>query len=685
MKCFAALLTAVAMNVLIAFPSQAAELPKIIPVAACQKAPAIDGVIGDDEWKDARPIEFDLAVLQIKTQAISKRACTLRVMNSANGLYVALSIPDDTVNKTLSPLDIDFAMLAFCRGKELASGDDRKTVGPGIYIDKHITTPGKDADDKQQDGQGALTQAKGVCTVEWAFPLDSGDVEDFRAKPGDSLVFNLAYFDAFQPDLKNTQIGAAYEGGLDRAANWGSLQLASKVQDDGGTAFKGPTWIDELFKGFRSLPSNRLRLTESVQITASPQPVVKALVEYKYRDPKGNETIGKAKLYLPASVGKAKQQIPLYYAAGYELDDNSALAQVARGAVVVTPRELPANPLVRTVNPDAALLHIARSLPFVDDARVVIAGGSAGGYITLMLAAETFPLAGAAPDVPPINWGYNAAYFLQRERQPAGAPTDPNAPKVPVFDVIVPIVKQALGVFGTDTNSSVYFANSPLAHLPTVTCPVSVYWSTADMLVPIDQVGSQWIRPFDPQAFPQGFTMDREKLTTLAEGHKRLTDVLKELDYELFVVSEATITQQLADAQGSKLPVDFGNSVTKQWSITILDEGAPTPLLGHLKYAVPRAHKTFLDRVTAAKISPRQLTAIKLERLMERYAGKEWLPAGLVHLDHPEIERADVLRGLTTYVAAGPENAQTLAALYGKLPATRKVLPGEVVDRLLKK
>lgn len=685
MKPFAALITAVAIHVVTQSQAHAAELPKLIPVTACQKAPTIDGVIGEDEWKGAESIEFDLAILQVKTQAISKRKTRLRVMNSANGLYVALTVPDETVNKTLSPLNIDFAMLAFCRGKELAAGDDRKTVGPGIYIDKHVTTPGKDADDKQQDGKGAMTQSQGVCTVEWAIPLDSGDAEDFQARPGDSLRFNLAYFDAFQPDLKETQIGTAYEGGLDRAAAWGTLQLAAKVQHDDGAAFKGPTWVDELFKDFRSLPSNRLRLTESVQVASSPQEVVKALVEYKFRDPKGHETIGKAKLYLPAGVVKAKQPLPLYYAAGYELDDNSALAHVARGAVVVTPRELPANPLVRTVNPDAALLHIARSLPFVDDARVVIVGGSAGGYITLMLAAETFPLAGAAPDVPPINWGYNAAYFLQRERSPARATADANAPKVPVFDVIVPIVKQALGVFGDDTNSAVYFANSPLAHLPTITCPVSIYWSTADMLVPIDQVGSQWVRPFDPQAFPEGFTMKRNELTTSEDGQKRFTDVVKEQDYELFLVPEATIARQLADAQESKLTVDFRNSSTKQWSITILDEGAPTPLLGHLKHAVPRTHKTFLERVTKGKISPGQLTPIKLERLMDRYAGKEWLPAGLVHLDDPEIERADVLRGLTTYVTAGRENVQAFSELYGKLSAVQKVLPDEVVNRLIKR
>ena len=53
---------------------------------------------------------------------------------------------------------------------------------------------------------------------------------------------------------------------------------------------------------------------------------------------------------------------------------------------------------------------------------------------------------------------------------------------------------------------------------------------------------------------------------------------------------------------------------------------------------------------------------------MDRYAGKEWLPSRLKHLDFPESERADVVRGLRTYVLAGPANARRFAELYSQLP-----------------
>src|SRR5262245_8562961 len=204
-------------------PCQAADLPKTIPSAPCRTAPTIDGVIGDEEWKDARALDFELAMVQVNPVAVvKKRACRLWVMNSTNALYLALRVPDETVNSTFSPLDMDFVMLAFCRGKDVSAGDDRKALGPGIYVDKHVLRPGKDEDDKQQDGLGGMTHDKGACSFEWAIPLDSGDDNDIRVKPGDKLRFNLVYFDGFRPELKNTQLGGVYGPDLNHAAKWGT-------------------------------------------------------------------------------------------------------------------------------------------------------------------------------------------------------------------------------------------------------------------------------------------------------------------------------------------------------------------------------------------------------------------------------------------------------------------------------
>src|SRR5207249_2808118 len=130
-------------------PGRAGELPATIKASPCRTAPTIDGILDEKEWKDAPVIEFDLKMVRLNPPGTSSRVCELRVMNSANALYVALRVPDDTVNSSLAPLDVDAAILAFCRGKEVNPGDDRKVIAANLYRDKHVVGPGKDADDPQ--------------------------------------------------------------------------------------------------------------------------------------------------------------------------------------------------------------------------------------------------------------------------------------------------------------------------------------------------------------------------------------------------------------------------------------------------------------------------------------------------------------------------------------------------------
>ena len=258
-----------------------------------------------------------------------------------------------------------------------------------------------------------MTRNKGICTFEWALPLDSGDKDDLSAKPGDSFRFNVCYFDALQLPLTKTRMGGGFGVHLDKADEWGTLRLAANVLDDGGTAFQNPAWVKaiaERLKRFGPRPG----VTSETLIPGSTPAAARVHVSYTYRDHEGKEKEAKAKLYLPDVIHAPESaRYPLFFAAGYELADGAEQEYLTRGWLVASPRELETNPLIRTTNPDVALLHLARSLPWVDDARVVIGGGSAGGWMTLMLAAETFPLAGAAPDVPPVNWGYNGALSLQ--------------------------------------------------------------------------------------------------------------------------------------------------------------------------------------------------------------------------------------------------------------------------------
>ena len=262
--------------------------------------------------------------------------------------------------------------------------------------------------------------------------------------------------------------------------------------------------------------------------------------------------------------------------------------------------------------------------------------------MTLMLAGETFPLAGATPDVPPVNWGYNGAYFF-KQLDKAG-PSGGGAARVPAMYGVGTMLKACLAVYGENFDDPAWFADSPIAQVPTITCPISVYFSTADVLVPINQVGARWIQPFAKSQFPEGFTMDPEKLMRSREGRLRLMDVLPEGTYEVFplAVPEGTSLHNTPGSSGHPATCELPVSADKLWSIGIINEGPPVPGIDHRKYDLTPMRSAFLERVDTGKIAPAQLTATKLERLMDRYAGKEWLPSRLKHLDFPASERADV-------------------------------------------
>jgi len=657
----------------------AAEFPAQVDSAPCDKSPKIDGVIDADEWKTTKAIEFDMVFTSLNPPKTLARKCQFRVMNSGNGLYAALRVPDETRQQSLNPLEIDFAQLAFCRGKEVGVGDDRKVLAPGIYVDKHVSGPGTDADDARRDGRGAAVYKDGVYTFEWAVPLDSGDKQDLQVEPGDEFRFNLAYLDGFRPDLKGSWLGGLYGPQLDTAANWGTLRLSAKVLDDDGAAFRGPAWVADWLKS-QPYPANRLRLIETDVAASRHGMFAKVTVEFDFADPLGKTQKARGRLYLPQSTQDSTVRFPLYFSAGYELDDLTALAHLERGAIVVSPCSLPVNPLVRTVSPDIALLHCVRSLRQVDDARVVIGGGSAGGYMALMLAAETFPLTGAAPDLPPFNFNYNAAVYL-KQRRPILDPK-PATRKVPALATILPIISQTAEVLGADTDGPQWTRHSPAAHVGTITCPVSVVWSTADVLVPIQQVGAKWVRPWNAEQFPEGLTFDPAALCGL-QGQAQVIDILPERDYEIFEIAlPAGVVKRSEPPKGAPVVIELPQSATKQWSISIVDEGAPEPNHDHLKYQWTWKRDAFFATAAKGQIAVGQLTQAKFNQLMARYAGREWVSAELKHLDDPGVERSDVLRGLRTYAKQSPAHGKRFAEMYGKLPKEQQLLPADEVAKL---
>jgi len=271
-------------------------------------------------------------------------------------------------------------------------------------------------------------------------------------------------------------------------------------------------------------------------------------VALEYPDWDGRTARGEGRIYLPEVLRTSTEPVPLIHNAGYELDPAGAAGWLRQGIAVTTIRNHPLNPLGRGFLLDRAFLNAARCLGFVDNGRVGVNGGSAGGWMTLMVASSSFPLLWAMPDVPPIHWCYNAD-FIARNKARSGAPGTDGAPVLPFTHAVSAITDQNNTVFGMDFLSPEWLAFSPIGHLDSITCPVNAIFSTADMLVPINQVGKQFVRPIDPAKFPANFTFAFDPKTPRVRGAQTLLDALPKAHREVFVI--------VADPQQGRLGADL--------------------------------------------------------------------------------------------------------------------------------
>ncbi len=450
-----------------------------------------------------------------------------------------------------------------------------------------------------------------------------------------------------------------------------------------------PAWLSRLmpYTGKPDHGKHRLSRISASELAMGSQTGGSVIAEMVFPGLDGKPDTCRVRLFIPPALKTSpKQQFPLIYNAGYELDEPTGVALAGRGYIVGTPHAHPLNPLARAVTMDNAILHALRQLPFVDAGRVAVQGGSAGGYMTLMVSADSFPLVYARPDVPPIHWGYNGDY-IHRHQEMAG-PSDGSAPpRMPVLQIVGGISSQCLETFGIPFDHPSYVAMSPIAHLDTLTAPILAPFSTADILVPIDQVGQQLVRPIDPSLFPPGFSTAMTERIPAWNGHRTLLEALPKSEYELFIVplpaDMPRIPQGETPPPGMK-PIVMPFSKEKTWSIVVVDEGPTVPTAGHLRYVWAWDAEAFRQWAEQRGVTPDQLTLPKLTRLMMRIQGKPWRPArvkpkGYDHeidaclLDWPEAERADVLTGLRAF-ARQDACALKLAELYQTLPQGLKLL-----------
>lgn len=670
----------------------AGELPREFLSASCTKAPAIDGANTAGEWDEARKYEF-LMPMGSASSVASTAKVVLYLMNSASDLYIGMQVEDDSAQASLEPVDLDLFAIGFCKGASLEAGDDRRFVAQGLYGDKYFVSAGQDADDTQKDGEGTMVWGKGAWFMETRIPLASGDTQDLQARPGETLKWNLVFGDNFKENLTGTAVGGLFSGDMDNAISWGYLKLAGDVTE--AVAPSAPEWLEALFPwtGEPDEFAHRLQRLEAKPLAVNGEQGGEVTCKFIYPEIDGTITEGLIKFFLPPQASEPGVKVPLLHYAGYETDAGGVMPFLELGCAVSTVHANGWNPLSRGPNFEWAMMHAERRLPFVDDGRVFVRGGSAGGYMTLMVASETFPLLGASPDVPPTNWAYNAAFIGKNKAIAGTLKPGTDQPQLPVTFIVSQITDQAEARFGSDWEAPAYFNLSPVRVIEGITAPVLGIWSSADMLVPIQQVSPDYVQPYVKADFPEGFKMGMEELLARPEERLSLFDVVPASNRRVFVIPAPEGAGKLQPdgsvVDGTHKPIEIPFCETVQWSIVIVDEGAPEPHIGHFKYALGPDVMPFIKWILRTPVQPGQLTSAKLELLMRRFQGlqqyqfnvetPEGEPYQARMLDFEQAERFDVVRSLLTF-AQDDACATRLAQLYAGLPSERRALGPRLGD-----
>ena len=397
-------------------------------------------------------------------------------------------------------------------------------------------------------------------------------------------------------------------------------------------------------------------------------------MEVPYLKNDGETDVRKLRLYIPE---KAKSPMPHIYVPHYEMGEDALelRAYLAQGWAVASPTEAPQNANGGLTGDNlvfnSAALYTLRHLNWVDADRVVLVGGSAGAYMTLMLDALQLGLCGSVANGPIANlyfnfykyWPYanslNLTKLLEIKAKAEADPdrkADPLAVMQALKDLPIPFIaalnagfEPMMSNFPNKEDVSRWEAFSPVALAECFSNPIMINHNTSDILVPIDQITKRFTYEKPGASLPESFSSRLPK-----DYPGKLSASLEErLPKEKTSVTRLVIEDPNADGT---LPFDPG----KAFCINIYDNG-PVEGYGSHSAVIGTGHwddvpyLRFLMERGAANSG--FLTKEKLALLLDRYNGKSvQLPA----------HEGSVYGSASVYRAEVGEQLLRWASLHGK-------------------
>jgi Dipeptidyl aminopeptidases/acylaminoacyl-peptidases len=230
-----------------------------------------------------------------------------------------------------------------------------------------------------------------------------------------------------------------------------------------------------------------------------------------------------------------------------------------------------------------AILWEIMCLPQVDRNRILVTGGSAGGYQAMMMALLHPSLCGCCSIVGVTNCyftalGYHASAFECNHRAIEAAVSrgeDGRTVEVPM--PACQMIDQCFGLRAEKMTREKYVERSPIVYAGAFTCPILFVHFTSDNLVPIDQLTRRFTYPNVHPSVP------REIHTRLCDC--RLPEKVSISLEEVLPRDEVYMTYQSAPVEGSDKRIHVPFQSGKRFNIAVYDEGMLERRGGHYKNA----------------------------------------------------------------------------------------------------
>ncbi|MFS0873127.1 alpha/beta hydrolase family protein [Paenibacillus xylanilyticus] len=403
------------------------------------------------------------------------------------------------------------------------------------------------------------------------------------------------------------------------------------------------------------------------------------------------------RIYVPETGPTPK---PLVFIAHYEMPENDATLNLylRKGWAVSTPIDFQSEYNGNLIDDDlifnSAALSAVRKQPDMDRTRIVVSGGSAGGYMTQMLSVLHLGICCSVSFSGITNILFNMKYLQSANEHNKEIletlTADERKDFIRCLEVIpVPIIGAIFGQFAPilakiqeNSHGEIWKALSPSCMARCFTGPVLFSHFTSDLLVPIDQLTKRFTYAELDKSLPDGFRIRMSEFPLEEELQRSMAEMLPAGD--LF---ENLCPPPQTSGENFKLSFDL----SKRFNILVFDEGNVEAEGGHYK-------KMDLGSIDATAYIQAQLqkssretnwlTAGKLALMAERYAGKGFLIPGQAGIDDTvygsvAMNCQEILEELSEFGELHPEEfADTLRTVMTARPDLADAL-GEIKNRLL--